>query len=567
MTDKSRLQQNSWHIVLEVLALIAVVLSFFSIRALKLDQFVVQDENLWFSFSANFYTALAQGDLASTFQKEHPGVPVMWAGTAAFLLEYPGYRLSNLGQAELVQISDYFNKYDKSAPLRILRAARMIVLIGATLAILLAYLCARRLFGLLPAFLGFILIAFDPFYIGLTRVLHLDGLWSTLFFLSLLAFISYLKDRRLADLTISGIAAGFCWLTRSMGFFLVILAGLLALGAMWQNRPSAPDRFSARTLWRYLGPLLGWGAIGALIYFVFWPAMWVAPVATLRDVILLAMDYAEMGHSSAVFFNGALIANGKLGADYYYFYPTTFLWRTTPVVIAGLIAFGWAFICHKKPFNDRGRRLAVLALLLSVLLFTIFMTTSLKKFDRYFLPAHLPLDLLAGLGWASLGYWLWEKKPPILFRSSAVVFLGAALAVQMGLALSAYPYYFNYYNPLLGGPRKALQVMQVGWGEGLDQAARYLNEKPDAAKLNVFSWFSRGSFSYFFEGTARELGPDVVAGDAAWAKLMKSDYVVIYISQRQRQFSSDVLEFLDQMTPEHTIWLDGLEYAQIYKLR
>jgi hypothetical protein len=45
-------------------------------------------------------------------------------------------------------------------------------------------------------------------------------------------------------------------------------------------------------------------------------------------------------------------------------------------------------------------------------------------------------------------------------------------------ALWTFPYYLSYYNPLMGGPRKAPQVMQIGWGEGLDQAGRYLDRNP-----------------------------------------------------------------------------------------
>ncbi len=56
-----------------------------------LDQFVTIDERKWLARSANFYYALAHGDLAATFQREHPGVTVMWAGTLGFLQRFPAY--------------------------------------------------------------------------------------------------------------------------------------------------------------------------------------------------------------------------------------------------------------------------------------------------------------------------------------------------------------------------------------------------------------------------------------------------------------------------------------------
>lgn len=565
--SQSRAKRDNLNKIIQVLCFVVVALAYILVRAVKLDQFVVQDENQWLTRSANFYTAIFAGDFASTYQKEHPGVTIMWAGAAAFLREYPGYRLSDLGQVDSAQLSQYFAKFDKSAPLKILQTGRFFVLLGSTFAFLLAYLYAQRLFGLLPAIIAFFLIAFDPFYVALTRILHLDGLMSTLFFLSLLAYFSFLKDRKILDLAVSGVAAGLCWLTKSPGFFLGVLIVLFALVSLWQNRNAVQNWLSARNAWRYIYPILIWGAIAGMVFVVLWPAMWVAPVDTLKNVILHAQEYAEAGHDSAVFFNGNLIEDGNLGWNYFYFYPYTFLWRSTPVALAGLLIFVWGYVKRKKPLDDGQRRWIAVGLALSAGLFMFFMTFGLKKFDRYVLPAYLPLDLLAGLGWTALVYWLLEQTSNRVLRVVVYLGLAAVLAFQAFLTIKVYPYYIDYYNPLLGGPRQALKTMQVGWGEGLDQAAAYLNDKPGAAKMNVYSWYSRGSFSYFFDGTARELGSDIVEGDDSWNRLINSDYAVIYVSQWQRNVPVDVLNYLKNFTPEHTISLNGIDYARIYKLK
>jgi hypothetical protein len=60
-------------------------------RALALDAYVSPDERKWLARSANFAYALSHGDFAQTFQREHPGVTVMWAGTLGLLGEYPTY--------------------------------------------------------------------------------------------------------------------------------------------------------------------------------------------------------------------------------------------------------------------------------------------------------------------------------------------------------------------------------------------------------------------------------------------------------------------------------------------
>jgi hypothetical protein len=138
-------------------------------------------------------------------------------------------------------------------------------------------------------------------------------------------------------------------------------------------------------------------------------------------------------------------------------------------------------------------------------------------------------------------------------------------AIQVVFALNTHPYYLSYYNPMLGGIRQAQKVLPIGWGEGLDQAAQYLNEKPNAGRLVAITYFASGCFSYYFEGRIRELVSRELSEDD-WQKFLESDYAVIYISQRQRKMGLPILDFVSQLEPEHRIWINGLEYARIYKL-
>ncbi len=75
----------------KAVSLLAVIVALWLPRSLALDRFVTPDEPKWLMRSANFYLALAQRDLGSTYQKEHPGVTVMWAGLAGLLRGYPQY--------------------------------------------------------------------------------------------------------------------------------------------------------------------------------------------------------------------------------------------------------------------------------------------------------------------------------------------------------------------------------------------------------------------------------------------------------------------------------------------
>jgi hypothetical protein len=194
------------------------------------------------------------------------------------------------------------------------------------------------------------------------------------------------------------------------------------------------------------------------------------------------------------------------------------------------------------------------------------MTLGLKKFDRYLLPVYLPLDLIAGMGWACLAYWAFTLNETRAFKVGIYLALGTVIGAQFYFAVSSFPYYFSYYNPLMGGSGKAPEVMQIGWGEGMDQAARYLNSKPNADQLDVYAWYSRGCFSYLFDGHTYYVAPTFGEREEDMQNLLAADYAVIYIHQWQRNLPPVLLDYFRDKNPEKSIWIDGIEYARIYKI-
>jgi hypothetical protein len=193
------------------------------------------------------------------------------------------------------------------------------------------------------------------------------------------------------------------------------------------------------------------------------------------------------------------------------------------------------------------------------------MTLGSKKFDRYLLPVYAPLDLVAGFGWFMAARRVGERLPARAAALAVPGLLGAIVIGQAAGVAQTYPYYLTYYNPLMGGGEKAPEVMMIGWGEGIDQAARYLNAKPNARHLKVLSWYPNGSFSYFFEGHAIHT---LNEWEQTEALVMDADYVVTYIHQWQRDLPfPEMLELLSGWEPEKIIYLDGIEYVRIYAVQ
>ena len=189
------------------------------------------------------------------------------------------------------------------------------------------------------------------------------------------------------------------------------------------------------------------------------------------------------------------------------------------------------------------------------------MTLGEKKQDRYILPIYPALSIVAAIGLVRISNRKWQIAKYATRNTQYVTLLILILAVllfQGFLVITNYPYYFTYYNPLLGGIRSAERMVTIGWGEGMDLAADYLNQKPNAEMLRVSSWY-QSTFAPFFKGEA-------ISYSKEKGKAMAGDYVVFYINQLQRRFPDDELfrYFETRYKPEAVIPLKGVDYAVIY---
>lgn len=48
--------------------------------------------------------------------------------------------------------------------------------------------------------------------------------------------------------------------------------------------------------------------------------------------------------------------------------------------------------------------------------------------------------------------------------------------------------------------------------------------------------------------------------------LQDVDYLVIYNSQRYRPFHKIIIDLIADIEPEHSIWINDIEYARIYEI-
>jgi hypothetical protein len=116
-----------------------------------------------------------------------------------------------------------------------------------------------------------------------------------------------------------------------------------------------------------------------------------------------------------------------------------------------------------------------------------------------------------------------------------------------------------------------IQNGNLGYGEGLDLAAEYLNQKGDPEDLTVLAYWSEGPFSYFFRGRSYTLinnyyKPELK--DLLLKDLYRSDYLVIYYQpQKNMRRIMNVVGALDPYQPEKVMRMNGIEYIRIYKIK
>ena len=592
----------------EWLALIVVLGLSLALRLHALDVFLSGDETKWICRGINFHTALARGDLKGTYQSEHPGVVTMWIGTLAVPLSQADEWVdlcAQTGGSKLTRVQDHAAL--ARLPSLIFQARRTLAIV-TWLGIVGIWWLSRRLFDEQTALLAAVFIALDPFYLALSRVLHLDALLTTFMTLSVLSLLVYLRGgRQRRYLTMSAVAGGLAIANKSPGLFLIPWIGLLLLAFAWlgtegQRREGVCEALKIAVLWGLI-------ALGVVV--LLWPTLWTDPLSALGQVFGEALSYAEEPHGQSNFFWGQIRPDPGPA-----FYPVAWAFRTTPWVMLGLLLLAlprWrsrevsvqtsevlvenpAALDYQRGLEVRNlaigaetsevfrswserlrreKRPILLVLGGFVLLYAAFMTLGAKKFDRYLLPVFPFVDLLAAAGWAELlRRWLemvevrWQWwLPPLL----ALVLVMA----QVATLWPRRPYYFSYYNPLLGGARTAQRVLLVGWGEGMERAARYINHKPNAEQFHI-NTAHISQFAPFFQGhtsSARELD------------LAESDYYVFYINTIQRlresaygganaqslitddqlQRLQEVLNrFYRQVEPEKVISVHGIDYVWIY---
>ncbi len=531
-----------------------------------LERYVTPDELRWVDRSIRFSTALSQGDLAATIQSGHPGVITMWLGSLGIRLGHTLPAVLPNFAPQNAEVARFLAQY--------LTAARLPVIFVVAINLVGLFLLLDRLIDRRAAFLAAGLIALDPFAVALGSILHVDALMMTFSLNALAALgLALQRDRSSRWLIFSGALAGLAMLSKSPAAILSVAALIVVVLDGVRQRRSA---------WQVSRRLLIWGVSATVIFFVVYPAMWVAPVKTILRMRTTAENFSETAHA-VNFFNGSNERDpGPL------FYPVVLAFRSTVVLWLGLSA-GVILIVRARSAEEKRRRSVAWIYWVFALVFLGVITLGAKKLDRYVLPALEALSIVGALGLAfviekigtrlsaaSLRALSAKQSPaPTEIASSLesaprndeLEFVGSAQdtkrkwllngAVVVLLLISAiqfipvWPLTLRAYNPLLGGYAAAQAVLPVGGGESAEVGFALNSPWLAGHSLAVSDIVGTAPF---FQGP---LTPLTEAG------LTGADYVVLTASDFQ--LTPEVTRhWIGDTPPVITVTVQGQPFAWVY---
>jgi len=376
-----------------------------------------------------------------------------------------------------------------------------------------AYLMGR-LWEKQAGIIGAFILALNPFLIAHTRVYAMDSLLAIFILISLLALLVWNKTQEKRFLAYAGAAGALAFLSKLPGIIIVpfsFVAILFLAKSIGINK-------SIKLCSVWVAAFIGTSIIVL-------PSFLIRPIGIFQDLagFLSSDDYTSL-HQYGL-----------------YYYLGTLVFLTTLIQLAALLvaAMKPSILKHKQD-------LAIL--ILFAFCFTLMMTLGAKKGDRYILPAFLMFDACAAYVASRV-----LKKP----YTWAVALLACAITFQAANIIRLHPYELAYVNPLT---KPFLKYRQLGWGEGLDIAAMYLNAKPNAKEIQVASYYA-SQFEGFFNGKTVPLHQ--------WES-ESNNYAILYRAMYGRSddsWETDVLQQFTNKKPEKIIELNGIPYIWIYRLK
>lgn len=412
-----------------------------------------------------------------------------------------------------------------SAPWHSLFAGQLAIAIASSALVLIIWYFLTILLGKKWGTITGLFLALDPFLIAHSRVVHTDALLALFYLASITslmcAFASKTFQKRYV--VYSAILAAFALLTKIFGVVVIPTVCFIIFYNAWIKKYR----------WTAVVQILGiWLSVFALCTFIAWPALWTDSEKVYNLLTSRASIHAEGTRTEET-------------TSFAWYYARELFFRSS-VPVALLMPFAlWQLISRRYPKHAT----VAATLFLSGVIFALILNNSSDKSDRYVLFCHIALVAAAPLGLRALA-------DNLLLKKWALAIIIVPLAFSVIDVSRLHPYYLAHYNRLY----KIESDHKLGWGEGLEQAAQWIEATHPNAK--VLSFYPR-VFSYFYSGEVESI---THVNDAP------GDFAVLYRSMFERGDNASETEILREFfsanhaKPAHVITVNGIPYVWIFKL-
>jgi hypothetical protein len=412
----------------------------------------------WKARTYDFGTGVFTLDFEKTIQKYHPGVTLMWLGSV-------GVKINNFYYEKILQTSVPNNDIEVVFLLHKIQKLVIVIFLGLVLAFIFHPL--KELFGRKYAVVTMLIFIFEPFYTALTRVMHLEGLMSTLMIASFVWLYYYFRKDKTKYLILSAVFAAAAFLTKTSAVFMVPFSALLIF---MENIIDTMDL--KKSVVATIKMFFIWFAVALLAFFLIWPALWTNTLEALqtlyRGVFTIGV---ERGHYQ-LFMGNWVEDPGWL------FYLVVIVYRVSLVLYVGFLAFLFTF--HKY-IKHKGAVWFVVYTLVFAAFYAIELSIPAKKLDRYILPSIMSLVLMVGFFYEYLIDFLNQKVKYLGFLVILVLLGYYAWTISY-----LHPNYFAYYSPVFGGLKRGVHAIEPKWMLGQREIANYFDHMQQSKDFNTF---------------------------------------------------------------------------------
>jgi hypothetical protein len=411
------------------------------------------DSFKWKARIYDFGSGVFNLNFETTVQKYHPGVTLLWIGTFSV-------KLFNLINENYNSLKLLENTPEFIFTLNFYQIFWVVLFCGLLSSILFIFL--SKILDNAKSFIIVLIITTEPFLLGLTTTLHLDGILNLLILNVVVCFFLFLKQSNIKYLYLLSFFFGLSLLTKTTA---LLVLPLIIFGFYLQNS-------SFKTKLSYISKVI---LITFGTYFILWPGMWIDPIGTLTYVYK-GITVGTDDHSQ-IFLGQEVLDPGPL----YYIYV---IFLKSPVYqIPSLIFILGSFfykIFKKESYSLKLRDLKEkylsdfsFFLLISGFIYFIEISIPSKKLDRYVVTSMILFSLGALV-------WFLRKHFRLL-----IVFL----IINFVMIVYLRGDYFSYFNPVFGGTSTGISTLESKWIFGQKEIQAYfIREK----ELYFYDSFSEG---------------------------------------------------------------------------